>query len=78
MLIGPTSAKVKLWPSIELNDTIFVWYHADNQEPSWQPEKLDEIANNSWGYRGRSEFFINSYPQVNVLLFRFAFIQTQV
>src|SRR5699024_4634713 len=66
------SAKVKLWPSIELNSAIFVWYHADNQEPSWQPEKVNEIANNSWGYRGRSEFVINCIP----LVIAFPYIQT--
>ena len=66
MPTGSTSAKLKLWSSIELNNNIYVWYHADNHEPSWKPEKVEEIIKNGWVYRGRLEFVINCYPQVNM------------
>ncbi|KAG8301246.1 cholesterol 7-desaturase nvd-like [Homalodisca vitripennis] len=57
----PSFAKVKKWTSREVNDYIFVWYHAEGEEPFWQVEPVTEIENKKWWYRGRSEFLINSH-----------------
>ncbi|XP_054263633.1 cholesterol 7-desaturase nvd [Macrosteles quadrilineatus] len=57
----PSFAKVKKWESCEVNDFIFVWYHAEGEAPSWQVEVTEEIHSGEWWYRGRSEFIINSH-----------------
>lgn len=59
----PSSAKVKTWPTCEVNDCIFIWYHAEGEEPKWQLEPIPEIKSRQWIYRGRNEFFINSHIQ---------------
>lgn len=38
-----------------------MWYHADNEKPSWYPPR-DEIISN-WTYRGRSEHYVNAHIQ---------------
>lgn len=57
-------ARVRHWESIEVNDFVFVWYHAENEEPSWRPEPMEKITGRRWWYRGRSEYLINSHIQV--------------
>lgn len=52
---------MKKWESYEANGFIFVWYHAENEQPSWYPPK-DEIISN-WVYRGRSEHYVNAHIQ---------------
>lgn len=60
----PDFARVKKWPSCEQNDIIFVWYHAEEDEPSWQPTPIPQIQNGEVWYRGRNEFLVNSHIQV--------------
>ncbi|KAI5740321.1 hypothetical protein M8J76_002690 [Diaphorina citri] len=59
----PEFARVKHWQSLEVNDFVFVWYHAEQEEPSWRPEPMDKITSGDWWYRGRSEYLINSHIQ---------------
>ena len=42
---------IRPWPVRELNQVIFVWYHPDGIEPTFEPELIDEAAtdNNDWG-----------------------------
>ena len=42
---------IRPWPVRELNQVIFVWYHPDGIEPTFEPELIEEAAtdNNDWG-----------------------------
>ncbi|KAJ4449081.1 hypothetical protein ANN_00476 [Periplaneta americana] len=57
----PDFAKVKRWTSYEVNKFIFVWYHAEGEEPNWRPSPIPQIESGEWKYRGRNEFLINSH-----------------
>ncbi|KAJ9597610.1 hypothetical protein L9F63_011516, partial [Diploptera punctata] len=59
----PEFARVKSWTSCEVNQFIFVWYHAEGEPPSWQPMIIPDIHNKKWSYRGRNEFLINAHIQ---------------
>lgn len=60
----PDFARVKKWPSCEQNDIIFVWYHAEEEDPNWRPTPIPQIQNGEVWYRGRNEFLVNSHIQV--------------
>jgi cholesterol 7-dehydrogenase len=60
----PDFARVRKWPSCEENNIIFVWYHAEGEEPSWHVISIPQIQNGQWWYRGRNEFIVNSHIQV--------------
>ena len=58
---APRQVKVKTWKSVELNGLVYVWYHAENIDPYWDPVRITELNSNDsdskhWVYRGRNEF----------------------
>lgn len=59
----PEFAKTKTWLSIEQNGFIYVWYHADGEQPSWIPPVIPEIDQNLWFYHGRTQFTSNGHVQ---------------
>nr|CAD7260913.1 unnamed protein product [Timema shepardi] len=59
----PEFARVKKWTSYEVNSFIFIWFHAENEEPTWYPEPIQPIQEKKWVYRGRNEFYVNSHIQ---------------
>lgn len=59
----PNFIKVKKWPSVEMNSFIFVWYHVENEEPTWHPRELEVIKTKRWTFHGRSEFLIGCHIQ---------------
>lgn len=58
----PKNAKVKKWISQESNGAVYVWYHAENEEP-WELTGIKEIDSGEWIYHGRNEFLINCHIQ---------------
>ena len=64
MLAVPGFARAKKWSSCEVNSFIFVWYHAQKEQPSWTLAPLSQLALNQWRYRGRNEFYISAHIQV--------------
>lgn len=60
----PGFARAKKWSSCEVNSFIFVWYHAQKEQPSWSLTPLPHLAPNQWRYRGRNEFYISAHIQV--------------
>lgn len=60
----PDFAKTKAWPCLEVNCTIYMWYHAEGTEPTWTPDIIDEIKNGSWTYRGCTQHSINAHIEV--------------
>ncbi|KAL0269794.1 UNVERIFIED_CONTAM: hypothetical protein PYX00_007405 [Menopon gallinae] len=59
----PEFVKVKKWQSTEANDVIFVWYHAEGEDPGWYPTGIDTVESGSWMFQGRSEFFVGCHIQ---------------
>ena len=60
----PDFAKTKAWPCLEVNCTIYMWYHAEGTEPTWTPDIIDEIKNGSWTYRGCTQHSVNAHIEV--------------
>lgn len=56
------SAKIKKWTSQEANGLIFVWYHAENEDP-WELPIVNEIDKGDWIFHGKNEFIVNSHIQ---------------
>ncbi len=65
MVLVPAEGKLKCWPSCEINTMIYVWYHAENEEPSWYPEVIPNIHNGIWRYGGRREYTLNVHIEVS-------------
>ena len=61
----PEFAKTKSWPTLEKYNGIYVWYHAEEVEPLWIPEDIDEIESGAWNYKGKTQHTINSHIEVS-------------
>jgi len=59
----PNFAGVRSWNVKEVNGFVFLWYHAEKEEPNWDIPAIDEIESNAWVYRGRTEHRINCHVQ---------------
>lgn len=59
----PEFAKVRRWPSCEVNGLILVWFHCDGKDPEWTVPEHQEVTKGEWVYRGRTEHFINAHIQ---------------
>ncbi|XP_063980032.1 cholesterol 7-desaturase nvd-like [Diachasmimorpha longicaudata] len=59
----PPNAKVRAWKSLEVNNIIFVWYHAEMEGPEWYPQPIAQIADKSYWCQGRNEYIICSQIQ---------------
>ena len=64
----PSFAKTKVWPSLEINGFIFLWYDVDGKEPSYFPEEITGIKNKSWSYKGSTVHYVNCHIEVYTLL----------
>lgn len=62
----PEFAKVRSWPSCEVNGQILVWFHCDGKDPQWTVPEQQEITKGEWVYRGRTEHYVNAHIQVGV------------
>lgn len=62
----PDFAKVRRWPSCEVNGLILVWFHCDAKDPEWSVPEYEQITQGKWVYRGKTEHFINAHIQVGV------------
>ncbi|XP_025066233.1 cholesterol 7-desaturase-like [Alligator sinensis] len=59
----PDFAKIKTWPSCEINGMLFVWYHCDGVDPMWDVPEQKEITSKEWVYHGQTEHFVNVHIQ---------------
>ena len=62
----PSQAKVKVWPSLDSNGIVKVWYDAEGRDPQWFPEEFEKVKNGRWSYRGCSTHLINAHIEVCV------------
>lgn len=60
--------EIKSWKSREVNEIIFVWYHAELADPEWELEPVKQITDGSWRFQGRNEFYINCHIQVIIII----------
>ncbi|XP_037919355.1 cholesterol 7-desaturase nvd isoform X2 [Hermetia illucens] len=56
------NTKLKKWISNEINGAIFIWHHAEGEDP-WHIPLVKEIETEEWIYQGRNEFLINCHIQ---------------
>lgn len=47
-----------------MNHLIFVWYHADEGEPTWEPKPIPEIESGKYWLVGKFDYIINAPIQV--------------
>nr|XP_018896278.1 PREDICTED: cholesterol 7-desaturase-like isoform X1 [Bemisia tabaci] len=59
----PEFAKVRTWKSVEVNHIIFVWYHAEGEEPSYEIQPFADIMDGSYTYRGRFEYLLDAHAE---------------
>ncbi|XP_060600575.1 cholesterol 7-desaturase nvd-like [Ruditapes philippinarum] len=57
----PEVAKVKSWTTVEINDWINIWYHAEGMEPYWQIPEIEDISSGKLQYNGRTEHHVNAH-----------------
>ncbi len=60
----PPQAKVKVWPSMDINGSILVWHDAEGREPLWFPEEMTDVKNRGMKYCGCSTHFMNVHIEV--------------
>lgn len=44
----PSKARVRAWPSMEVNGAILVWFHAEGAAPDWQVPELPMADRRTW------------------------------
>jgi 3-ketosteroid 9alpha-monooxygenase subunit A len=44
----PPKAKMRTWPVREVNGLLMVWFHADEQPPSWEVPAIPEYGDAEW------------------------------
>ena len=62
----PDFAKTRSWRSLEVNGEIFIWYHAEGNEPTWFPPVVEGIKTGQMKYHGYTEHYINAHIEVNI------------
>ncbi len=65
VVLVPADASLQHWISCEMNTFIYLWYHAENEQPTWYPKCISQINNKTYQFRVRSEFRVNAHLQVD-------------
>ena len=60
----PNFAKVKVWPTVEINGIIFLWYDAEGRDPTYALDEFPDIKKGKWTYRGHTAHYVNCHIQV--------------
>nr|XP_018900246.1 PREDICTED: cholesterol 7-desaturase-like isoform X3 [Bemisia tabaci] len=61
MALVPDLAEVQTLRSAEVNHIIFLWYHAEREEPSYEIQPLKETTSEGYLYIGRFECLIDAH-----------------
>ncbi len=64
IVLVPAEASLKHWICWEANTFIYVWYHAENEQPTWYPKRHSLIENKTYPNRCRLEYRVNDHLQV--------------
>lgn len=60
----PSSAKTKVWPTIELYGIVFVWFDAEGRDPYFFLEEVPDISSGRYRFESRSVHYINCHIEV--------------
>lgn len=60
----PDFARVRTWPSCEVNGMLLVWYHCEGISPTWAVPEQREITTKEWVFRGQTEHLVDAHIQV--------------
>uniref|UniRef100_T1JNQ2 Rieske domain-containing protein n=1 Tax=Strigamia maritima TaxID=126957 RepID=T1JNQ2_STRMM len=60
----PAFAKIKTWTAVERMGWVFVWHHADDAEPEWILDEIEQIPSGEYIFHGRSEYIVNAHIQI--------------
>ena len=64
----PNFVKIKIWPSMEVNGLILVWYDAEGRDPSFTVPEYPQIKSGHWTFKGSSVHYINCHIEVNTII----------
>ncbi|GFR19047.1 cholesterol 7-desaturase, partial [Trichonephila clavata] len=59
----PDVARAKKWSSCEVNAFIFVWHHAEGEEPTWDMPPINPVCTGQWKFRGRTAHEVHCHIQ---------------
>ncbi|MEH6515448.1 MAG: Rieske 2Fe-2S domain-containing protein [Halioglobus sp.] len=59
----PPRARVRVWPTAEKNDEIYMWFHPENTEPQWEIPDLVELGDPNWSEPRYAEFDVPAHVQ---------------
>eukprot|EP00095_Tigriopus_kingsejongensis_P003629 maker-scaffold341_size202020-snap-gene-0.7 protein:Tk03629 transcript:maker-scaffold341_size202020-snap-gene-0.7-mRNA-1 annotation:"3-chlorobenzoate- -dioxygenase oxygenase subunit" len=62
----PDAARLNTKTCLEANGLIYVWFHAEGNDPDWFPPvmtELDPSKPNHWVYQGRNEYEVSCHIQ---------------
>uniref|UniRef100_A0A8B9M8D0 3-ketosteroid-9-alpha-monooxygenase oxygenase component-like C-terminal domain-containing protein n=1 Tax=Accipiter nisus TaxID=211598 RepID=A0A8B9M8D0_9AVES len=62
-LLVPDFARVRTWPSCEVNGMLLVWYHCEGISPTWAVPEQREITTKEWVFRGQTEHLVDAHIQ---------------
>ena len=60
----PDAAKIKSYITLEKNDWIYLWHHAEGVDPTWEIPELENLTHKTWKCGGRTEHYINAHIEV--------------
>jgi len=58
----PPNVKAKMWISEEVNRQVIVWYSVDDEKPTWEPTKIEELSSNNYVSHG----YISRHIQAHI------------
>ncbi|XP_022088195.1 cholesterol 7-desaturase-like [Acanthaster planci] len=59
----PDFVKVPTYRSLEINNLILLWYHAEGEEPSWYPPEVEKIKSGELMLDGTWEVYLDCHIQ---------------
>ncbi|NWU08083.1 DAF36 desaturase, partial [Cephalopterus ornatus] len=59
----PDFARVRAWPSCEVNGMVLLWYHGQGLDPTWAVPEQREITAGEWVFRGQTEHLVDVHIQ---------------
>ncbi|XP_027752760.1 LOW QUALITY PROTEIN: cholesterol 7-desaturase-like [Empidonax traillii] len=59
----PDRARVRGWPSCEVNGMLLVWYHCQGLDPTWAVPEQREITTGEWVFLGQTELLVDTHIQ---------------
>ncbi|GAB0198340.1 cholesterol 7-desaturase nvd-like [Grus japonensis] len=59
----PDFARVRTWPSCEVNGMLLVWYHCEGVSPTWAVPEQREITTQEWVFHGQTEHLVDAHIQ---------------